>query len=302
MAKLGKFRRLINVVGDPRWWIFYLQRRVTNPYWRGKIADFVARTKPSSLLPSDQDFVRSADLLNKSGFLEFGKILSSDQCREIREYFVKKRVYDSYDPGSRDLDASGEERRANAHVLHHYDVDVLKAPYLLSLANDERILSLAQRFLGCKPTLSYLSAWWSYPTKVGAQQAELFHRDVDDWRFLKLFIYLCDVDMDNGPHVYVKNSSSSDILMNIRRYSESEVENAFGSENIMLLERSEGAAFIENTYGFHRGLPVRSGRRLMFQAVYSMNPLPYGPKRPITARNESVQQGLDAYSNRVYFS
>ncbi len=53
--------------------------------------------------------------------------------------------------------------------------------------------------------------WWSFPTKT-ASEADLsrasfkFHFDLDDWRMLKFFFYLSDVDADAGPHVYVRGS------------------------------------------------------------------------------------------------
>ena len=40
-----------------------------------------------------------------------------------------------------------------------------------------------------------------------SKDAMLFHFDCDHNRFLKVFMYLNDVGADNGPHVYVPNTS-----------------------------------------------------------------------------------------------
>jgi hypothetical protein len=173
----------------------------------------------------------------------------------------------------------------------------------LALANDPRILAIAGQFLGCKPTIGYVAAWWSYHTGKGAQQAELFHRDVDDWKFVKLFVYLIDVNESDGPHVYVRHSARSAKLAEIRRFTEDEVRQAFGDNNVVAITASAGQGFLEDTFGIHRGLPVTSGHRLIFQVVYSMFPIPYGPRRPVVSPKEIVEAHfttLDPWINRLY--
>ena len=61
---------------------------------------------------------------------------------------------------------------------------------------------------------------------------------------------------------------------------------------------------LEDTFGIHKGQPVAKGHRLIFQAVYSMHALPYGPQQPVIDR-ASVQsafpgQRFDPWVNRFY--
>ena len=71
---------------------------------------------------------------------------------------------------------------------------VLSCPHVMAVANDPRILALAGTYLGCKPTISQIEMGWSYPADAGqARYTQVFHRDYDDWRFLKLFVYLTAV-------------------------------------------------------------------------------------------------------------
>jgi hypothetical protein len=35
---------------------------------------------------------------------------------------------------------------------------------------------------------------------------QAFHRDSEDWRYLKILVYLSDVDDGAGPHVYLHGS------------------------------------------------------------------------------------------------
>ena len=194
-------------------------------------------------------------------------------------------------------------RHPACHVAYHSHEDVLGAPYLLDIANHPRILEGLHEYFGCVPTISYLAAWWSYPTELGPQQAENFHRDVDDWNFIKLFVYLTDVGPENGPHVYVRTSASSDRLNRIARFSDEEVVEAFGEDKLVVQTAGAGSAFLENTFGFHKGTQPKRGLRLMFQAVYSLNPLPYGPERPV-ASFDKYMSGDDRLRrvNRVYLA
>ena len=143
-----------------------------------------------------------------------------------------------------------------------------------------------------------MATWWSYATGMGAQQAENFHRDVDDWRFVKLFVYLTDVTLGSGPHKYVLHSAPQNKLTEIRRLEDEEVAQSFGQENIRTMTATAGEGFLEDTYGIHKGQPVQSGHRLLFQVVYTLTPLPYAPKKPVAALPPGAT--YDPWINRVY--
>lgn len=295
-------RRIRKLVSDRRLWGFYLQRCFLKPAIRNSLASKVAlRLRPAAAqraLNPEED--AAARALLSSGIAMLGELLPEQSCEELRHYFGKREVHDPYRSGSSGFLPESEERHPDSHIAHHSAEDVLRAPYLLALANDPHILNIVSKFLGCKPTIGYLAVWWSYHTLKGAQQAEFFHRDVDDWRFVKLFVYLSDVGEDSGPHVYVQYSSASEKLTEIRRFTDAEIQDAFGSVNLLTMKAAAGQGFLEDTFGIHKGQPVTQGTRLIFQAVYSLSPLPYGPKEPVLARVELGKYYLDPWINRVY--
>ena len=271
---------------------------------REAFAKQVAKRRPAWVpLTSEPLSSIRAEKLQSTGFSSLGKALSAEQCDTLRRYFSSKKVEDPYRPQHGWFLPQSTDKPAASHVAYHAAADVLRAPGLLALANDPILLDTVAQFLGCKPTIAYMASWWSYPTEMGAQQAEYFHRDVDDWRFVKLFVYLTDVGPRNGPHIYVTQSSRSDRLRRIGRFSNEEVEEAFGVQNVKTVTGEAGDAFLEDTFGVHKGQPVVEGHRLIFQVVYSIFEQPYGPKRPIAhdAQNISVNvAGLDPFVNRVY--
>lgn len=272
---------LLQQLADPRWRQFYWQRRFMRPEARARASARIARGRGEPPGERDTEAEAVAEALRKDGLVDLGTLLGAAECEEIRAYFADKDVSDHYRPQQPLFKPHGEGRHPACHVAYHLDADVVAAPHLLEVANDPRILAAMHHYFGCPPLISGLSAWWSYPTGVAPQQAENFHRDVDDWSFIKLFVYLTDVGMENGPHVYVRTSADSRRLAAIKRFQDDEVVAAFGEDALSVQTAGAGGAFLENTFGLHKGTPVERGTRLVFQAIYSLNPLPYGPIRPV---------------------
>lgn len=88
------------------------------------------------------------------------------------------------------------------------------------------------------------------------KNAQYFHYDCDYVKFLKVFIYLNDVDSNNGPHVYIKNSHKHKKLKHIlaERISDKEIEESYKSENITTVQGQKGSLFFEDTFGLHKGI------------------------------------------------
>jgi hypothetical protein len=303
MSIVAKLGRRAKFMSDVRAWPFMLQRQFTGRKSRELIADRIASLRPKPLHQSSLD-LELRHSLAKEGIAHLGQLLSDAQVEEIRHYLADRPVRDDYRPDTPAFLPLASGRHPDSHVAFHEPADVIAAPYLLELANRPELLAIAEAFLGCRPTIGYLAAWWSYPTTVGAQQAENFHRDVDDWRFLKLFVYLTDVGPDNGPHIYIRQSAQRDELRTPRRFEDDEVLRELGAENYLVNEGLAGSGFFEDTNGVHKGQPVKAGARLMFQAVYSLNTLPYAPKKQVgtLAQGQTACASLlDPFVNRVYF-
>lgn len=293
-----RLQRLAMVMGDLRWWKFYFQRLFVRPATRIACARWLSRFRPSP--PQGAAGNPIGNELRTTGFATLGSVLSVQQCREVEAFLRSCDVHDPYRPSAGRFLPFDGQRDPGAHVVHHFPADVLRAPHLVQLANRVDILEAAASFLGCKPTIGYMTAWWSFPTAKGAQHAEWFHRDVDDWRFVKLFVYMTDVTEANGPHVYVKGSALSDRLLRVRRYGDQEVQRAFPAASCLRVTGDAGSAFLEDTFGMHKGEPVISGYRLMFQVVYSMFSLPYGPLRPVSSWAQHRGLDCDPWVNRMY--
>lgn len=240
-----------------------VQERVRPPAVRRAIAGAVAWCRPASVQSHPQD-----EILKKDGVTLMPGFLSSAQAASLRTVLEAHPCKDPWKPqrGWFRHDAAPE----NTHVA-----DIPAAPTIATLhelALDPRLLRITAAYFGCRPYLDSIQAWWSLAGNEQPEEAENFHRDNDSIRFLKFFLYLTDVSPGHGPHKFVVGSHRDGKLLERRRYRDEEVENAFGVERIRTMTGAAGDAFIEDTWGLHKGQLPQAGPRLLVQFRYSVTP------------------------------
>jgi hypothetical protein len=157
----------------------------------------------------------------------------------------------SYNRETRTIDEMGDW-----NILSYEPKIFLKNDLFLKKMTDPKVLSLAQSYFGCFPTLYGINSFVSKYTGEKFKIQEI-HRDYDDYKFLTFFIYLTDVDANNGPHIYYKNTQN-------------------GSENLdspIELCGKKGTALVLDGYGYHLGKPLVEGNRIIvwFRLGLSLN-------------------------------
>jgi hypothetical protein len=279
---------------------FFLMRKITVK----SVMDLIVNTKAKmigkikiedtgSILIDKDTKQQHTDELIRNGFTVLDHKISADLVNSIVKYSEQINCYDSYSDSGKPIDHNNPPKET--HVAHYNREDLIKFKPIMDLANDSGVLQVVQDFLGAKPTISNINMWWSFGGRKQAEHAQLFHRDMDDWRFCKLFIYLTDVNEKAGPHIYVKSSSQSPKLRKIRRYKDSEIEETFGKENVMKFTEPKGTAFIVDTYGFHKGLLPESENRLLLQVQYSLYPIGIEKYEPLPVDTNTY----NPYINRL---
>jgi hypothetical protein len=280
--------------------LYYLQRVVTSRRLRHALADGLARyiARRHGALPAAAPLhPASIDGLRRDGCVPLGPMLSDQQLAQIRFYLRDKPLFargKSLPPFSLD-----EEPPAGLRMAEYALADVIGCPPLLELANHPGLLRLAEDYIGCKPTISAIGLRWSFPDAGTGTGLQGFHRDADDWRFIKVFAYLTDVDEDSGPHVYVRGTHLEHCGLRLRAYSDAEIMQAYGGERIESVNGKAGFAFAVNTHGIHKGMLPRRRPRLLLQIQYSLLPVYLYRYRPIASGHAG---SLDPYINRLFLS
>jgi len=176
--------------------------------------------------------------------------------------------------------ATAEQRLGKPILLAQYFNARSQCPAITALARDPALLWIAAAYLRSLPTCVGSNLWWTYPVDATPEDrdvhAHLFHRDVDDFSFLKFFFYLTDVAPGEGAHVLVRGShrrpparSFAD-RWNIRRYTDDEVLATYPREDVLEVTGAAGAGFAENTLCVHKGRTPTSSARLLLQLQYGL--------------------------------
>ena len=145
-----------------------------------------------------------------------------------------------------------------------------------SMLVDKTLLKIAAKYLRSLPILDICQLWlspaWSKEPSIEA--AQKYHFDMDRIKWIKLFIYLVDVDENNGPHVFVKNTHRYDKRQNhllkggYVRLEDSEVESVFENQVIRVTGK-RGTIFLADTRAFHKGLLPNLGYRGILQLEFT---------------------------------
>jgi hypothetical protein len=275
---------------------YYAQRMVTGPRVRGAFASAIAAavrasagSGPEPLLAIDRDLART--ILRRDGIGLLPGFCTEQEADDMLGYFRRQPIVDA-NGRLVPLDAVSVEMPAAPYMLR----TVLECPGLLAMLNRSRVLGVVSQYLGCKPTMSSLGVRWSFPHEGPANGTQALHRDPDDWRFVKLFVYLTDVDEGAGPHVYVRGSHRGAGRLRSSPYDANAVEARYGRDNVLKICGPRGTSFIADTWGIHRGAIPRERPRLILQAQYSLLPVFAFKYEPLAMDSAGP---IDPYVNRL---
>jgi hypothetical protein len=165
---------------------------------------------------------------------------------------------------------------ARQFVTGYYFNTVENCPAIAQLTRDPVLLSIAANYLGTDPVLISTQLWWSFATEASLharrKAAQLFHYDLDDYRFIKFFFYLTDVDALTGAHACIKGTHRRKKFLHEwgrKRFRDAEIVEAYGIENLMTVCGNAGFGFVEDTLCFHKGMPPIRHDRLMLQIEFA---------------------------------
>lgn len=284
---------------DANWVYFNAQKLVRSPGMRKTLARIEAKfqQRSGSLDLADEATAMARELEDHGKTSELS-LIGMDEVDAMYRYMEGKQWVDRKKPelGTFDIHSVPE-----ATQLAHLPLeDVIRTPGLLKLASHPSILSSLEKYFGCKPSAEVIQASWSPPSKKEAIRSQLFHRDTDGLQFIKLFLFLTDVTEDAGPHCFVLNSHDKNKLTKTGFFSEEEVVDSFGDENIIYITCPKGTHFLENTYGVHKGTQPTGRGRLMVQVLYCGHRTIYPPSAPVLTGSDLEELGATDIDRHVF--
>ena len=177
--------------------------------------------------------------------------------------------------------------RGKVFELTHFDH--LKGPLTLEdgafmhLYTADVFLDIAHSYLGTEPVLRNIATWiHSYTPQSLRERSQRWHRDTEDYRILKIWIYFSSVTREKGALEYVQNSrwggKNDSIWPNYDKqkdiwtthgYLDPQATKQIPPEDIVAATGEIGTLVFGDTNGFHRGgLLKEPGTRFKTQCCY----------------------------------
>ena len=171
----------------------------------------------------------------------------------------------------------------------------LDSPFL-ALALHPLFLRTANGYLGLRSVLRAVNVWMNRPTPSPAKESQLWHRDGDDRMILKVFIYLGDVDLDNGPFWFIPRSHLKRVgtvtrPLEAARVDDQDMRSWIADNQWKVCTGPTGTIIFADTTGFHKGgkCDKRSRILLTFEYVSGASPYP----REFQLRSDAGMEDLN---------
>lgn len=223
---------------------------------------------------------RAVDRLRQDGILvgPADDILSAEgqgHLRACRERIAEIRASEAV---TSILESGHNAALGKSYLIHLVPFDEPQAadsPFL-KFALDRPLLNIVASYMGLWPQLHSVGAWLNFPTEESAHHSQLWHRDPEDLKIIKVFVYLDDVGPENGPFSFIPRThpfgSASGTKVDHehkRRVSDEEMARTFPENDWKICTGPDNTLIMADTVGFHRGGKVAEGQRILLTLTYT---------------------------------
>jgi hypothetical protein len=147
------------------------------------------------------------------------------------------------------------------------------------VASHPNLQALSDAYFRMKGTkMRYYNIWRHRPFSDEPTGSQLWHRDREDLKILKVFICLEDVEEQTGPFYYAPGTQlGGKVKKNPETYKEPDgthrttdamMEKVVPREKWISAIGKKGTVVLADTHGYHKGGFVKEGERLLFTCMY----------------------------------
>lgn len=227
--------------------------------------------------PLDALVREGTNLLKKNGYYQIPFKLSKENCQKILN---KSESFD-YSLLQNDEkvinNVSFKEIKSKSPIAAYAnESSLIKDDLILSIGASDIITSIVYEYLGPSIFLKNLLLWYSFPSsKPSSEAAQIFHFDQDCIKWLKVFIFLSDIEIVNGPHEAILSSHipgskpASLLKKGYSRFSDNQLRKFYDTALFKIFTGSKGTIILADTRCWHKGNNVLSGTRAMLQYQYT---------------------------------
>jgi len=154
------------------------------------------------------------------------------------------------------------------------DQPLLNVESLWDVAFHDDLVVLAANYFGCLPYFGTCNLRKSFVNNLKEDHTQIYHQDPNSPQFIKMFLYLNDVDDNGGPFCIVEGSHRNKFegCYDKYRWDTDEINSIYGEDKVKYLTANVGDLIIANTTAFHRGTKPYSSDRTMITLDWVLHP------------------------------
>lgn len=206
-------------------------------------------------------------------------------------YVLEDRLSNDFINGILDIISNSECKSPDGHTMiydekkikneiYRYNVnDIISNEKVQDLIIDPFLYNICSLYFNSEPIFDYASLWILNGSfnQNSKEAAQFYHFDLDRLKWLKVFIYLEEVTIDNAPHYYIKgshkiNTKPEELLSRgYVRISDKDIQKHYDKNKFQSITGKKGTVIIGDTKCWHKGGFVNKGDRKILQLQFSSN-------------------------------
>jgi len=271
---------------------------------------FIQKKKNPKIV-SSYNLINELNNLKKDGIVKLNNFYGKQHLKNVNDRFTELAT-NSFKDFKFTVHPSLKNLKSNEDNINYYEVQsltnyiYLREPLLflddiLILLNNPKLLSLLQDYFNCIPKLTGINIRRSFVNNLTDMETNYYHRDENSYNFLKMFIYLNDVDLDSGPFTYVIGShKDKNKIKEKYHFNDNEIINKYSKNNIFYSTANLGDVIVANTRAFHKGTKVKTKERTMITLNFGLHPEYFNFKNQIKIGKDKINK-LSSI-NRLFFN
>lgn len=203
-------------------------------------------------------------------------------CAQVSEFSSSNEVQSVVRKLQQDFEEKRDFRSIDRYIITKYPQDrkplITASNTLLTFGLDPLILDVTNSYMGMWSKLIYFDMWYTLPLNTDTRFAsQRWHRDPEDRRKIRTFLYFTEVDAGAGPMEYLAGSHLGGPYEHVFRWEDplgipyppdGEVERLIPASQHVVLKGPPGTLIFCDTAGFHRGGISRTAPRILATSAY----------------------------------
>jgi hypothetical protein len=236
--------------------------------------EYETKRKSDFPIEIDNDVLNITNQIYEHGYVVLKDFFDTDLLKKLNDETQEYMRTGKYQKNMAGSGVGKEDEIRNNFLWSTIDQPLYNVDSLFDIAFHDDLVTIAAHYFGCLPYFGTCNLRKSFVNDLQEDHTQIYHQDPNSPNFIKMFMYLNDVDENGGPFCIVEESHrvKFDGCYDKYRWSTDEINTIYGEEKVKYLTANVGDLIIANTTAFHRGTKPISSDRTMITLDWVIHP------------------------------